>query len=99
MTDDSEDRLQLAALVTELRREILTAQSELQPGDATFRVQTIELEAAVEIQKIRGGSGGVKFYVIEVGATGSNATSSAHRIKLTLTPTRETAINRTGRRQ
>jgi Trypsin-co-occurring domain 2 len=51
-----------------------------------FRVGPVELEFLLEVTREVGAEGGVKFYVVSLGAKGGVARTSTHRIKLSLVP-------------
>ena len=76
----------LARVIEDLRAELLLALSAGAKQPLRFRLKPIELELKVGISTDLKGSGGVKFWVVEMGAEGSRATEATHTLKLVLEP-------------
>ena len=72
----------LKALRTELKESI---QESLQE-DIRFEIGKIEMEFQIEIDRSTEGSGGVRFWVIELGGKRTSASSTSHTIKIPLQP-------------
>lgn len=80
--------VELAKLIDQLRDE-LTAASKAGAGkDFQFEVGPVELELTVAVTKDAGGSGKVRFWVVELGADAKLSAATTQRIKLTLDPRR-----------
>ena len=85
MIDDS-PAAGLAATVRALRAELTEAMSEGREQDLLFELGDINLEFQVAVSKDAAAEGGVRFWVVTLGAKGSMATSATHRLALTLRP-------------
>ena len=97
MTENYEGKLELATMISALRGELEAAQSDGRGHALQFKIDGIEIEAAVQVQRAREGHGGVKFWVVEAGAGLSQTDSSTQRIKLTVHPAMDTVIADSGR--
>jgi hypothetical protein len=81
----------LRDFVAALRSELLAAHNDgLAPGSdensPRFVVGPVNIEFTVTAKKDAEAKGGVRFYVFELGASGSVGTESTQRVSLTLTP-------------
>jgi hypothetical protein len=76
----------LAQAIGALRRELVQAQSAGAGEDLRFRLGPVEMEFLVEVTREGSGEAGVKFWVVNVGAKGSLARGTTHRLTLTLQP-------------
>jgi Trypsin-co-occurring domain 2 len=76
----------LAQAIGALRRELAQAQSTDAGEDLRFRLGPVEMEFLVEVTREGTGEAGVKFWVVNVGAKGSLARGTTHRLTLTLHP-------------
>jgi hypothetical protein len=54
-----------------------------------FELGPVEVEFLVQVQNQASVDGGIRFWVVSVGGSGSVASQSTHRIKLLLTPLTE----------
>ena len=72
----------IAALRKELTESILESQGEA----VRFEVGEIKLEFQVEIEKSGEGKGGIKFWVVELGASGSTKDKAIHKVTIPLKP-------------
>jgi Trypsin-co-occurring domain 2 len=84
VTSNDESPLELAAMIEALRDSLETAQAEGKDRQTRFRVDSIEVEATVEVTKGREGGGGVKFYVVQAGGRASSSNVATQRIKLSM---------------
>lgn len=90
----SENLLPLHEFVAALRAELLTAHEE-RPVSGTaeagprFAVGPVNVEFTVTAKREAGGNGSIKFYVFQLGLSGSVAAESTQRVSLTLTPLTE----------
>jgi len=76
----------LADLIQALRRELRTAVEEGEGGDLVFALGPIDLELRLEVGREAGGEAGIRFWVVSIGGKGSRSDSSAHTVRLSLTP-------------
>lgn len=73
-------------------REQLDAARVTGAGESTrFEVGGVEIEFAVEVTKDARAEGGVRLGVVSFGAAGGVSAASTHRVRLTLSPTRDGA--------
>ncbi|MBS2533501.1 hypothetical protein KGQ20_12030 [Catenulispora sp. NF23] len=77
--------IELADLLASLRSEISRARISGAGEDVRFRIDSIELEVQVEVEKTGEGSTGVKFWVLSVGGKRSAKEAQTHLLKLSLT--------------
>jgi hypothetical protein len=99
MSDDPQ--IPLAAAIEELRAELLRALDLGKDQPLQFRVKPVELEMNLTVTRDASASGGVKFWVANVGAEASQERAASHKIKLVLEPVSadgqsEFLISRTG---
>ena len=80
----NQSRLELATMIEALRDTLETAQAEGKGRRTRFRVDSVEVEAIVEVTKEHEGSGGVKFWVVEAGGKFSGSSIATQRIMLSL---------------
>jgi Trypsin-co-occurring domain 2 len=83
---DSDSRVPLADAIKSLRTELSEAMKQGTDEDLRFRLGPIELEFQLNVSREYGGDGGIKFWVVSLGAKASRASSTAHTIKLVLNP-------------
>ncbi|MGR3933061.1 trypco2 family protein [Streptomyces sp. BRA346] len=79
--------VELSEMIRELRAQLTAAAAEGAGESLGFDVGPIEIEATVAITKEAGGSGKVRFWVVEAGGDGKYTSSETQRITLTLHPT------------
>ena len=72
----------MSALRSELSESILAAARE----DLRFQVDDISMQFQVEVERAVGVSGGIKFWVVQLGAEGSRTSTTTHTLSLTLKP-------------
>jgi Trypsin-co-occurring domain 2 len=72
----------IGALRSELSESILAAADE----DLQFQVPDVSMEFQVELEKSAGGSGGIKFWVVELGGEASRTSTVTHSLSLSLKP-------------
>lgn len=72
----------LSALRSELSDSILAAAGE----DLRFQVEDVSMEFQVEIEKAAGASGGIKFWVVELGGEASRTSTTTHSLNFSLKP-------------
>ncbi|MCI3223625.1 trypco2 family protein [Streptomyces sp. NP-1717] len=76
----------LADAMAAVRADLETARVEGAGKDLRFEVGPVELEFAFDVRKEHAGDVSAKVYVVSFGAKGSTATTTTHRLKLTLYP-------------
>lgn len=78
----------LAEVVRALRSELDAAMSEGEgEGEAIqFQATTIDMEFQIGVTSAAEGKAGVRFWVIELGGSGSHKTESIQKVKLSLKP-------------
>lgn len=81
-----DDAVELAELIGQLRHELSRAMWSSQASDLQFEAETVELELTVGVEKSRGPSVGVRFWVFDATATTQRSTMVTHRLTLTLHP-------------
>ena len=86
MSDASETGVPLANAIEALRRELVVALERGQGEEVRFALGPIELEFQVEVSTEAGGEAGIKFWVVALGAKGSRSSTTAHTIRVTLSP-------------
>lgn len=75
----------IAALRRELSESILASANE----KLRFEVGEITLEIQVEVERSVEGTGGVSFWVVELGAQGARTSTNTHKITIPLRPVRK----------
>ena len=78
--------LQLAAVLADVRREIVAAATAAQGDDLRFEVSSVRVDLSVAFERTRGGSGGVKLWVVEAGAEASVTRGTTHVLSVELSP-------------
>ena len=89
MTDKkTEAALGLAETLAGLRAELSRSQDLAADSNIQFEIQNIDLELKVHVEKVEkfGGNLGVKFWVVEAGASGdqTDTNSRTQTIKLSM---------------
>ena len=76
----------LADAVTALRAELVKAVEAGKGETVQFDVGTVTMEFAVEATADAEAKGGVRFWVVELGASGSVGRSATHTVTLEMKP-------------
>lgn len=88
-------KLELAAVIKALREELKSAQLASEGQDLRFQTNSIEVEFQTIVDWEVGAEGGgkVKFWVLDIDAksSGKYKRSQTHKIKLSLTPKRQSS--------
>ena len=79
-------RIELAQVISQLREELDIARRAGQGEDLRFELGPVELELTVGVDRQAGPDAKVRFWVIELGASGKVASQATQRIKLILDP-------------
>jgi len=93
MTSD-ETRLELATMIEALRNSLDKAQAEGRGRENQFQVDSIEVEATVEVTNEQGGKAGVQFWIVQAGGSLSRSSIATQRIKLCLSTDPSLRISR-----
>ncbi|MDN5850578.1 MAG: hypothetical protein L0H63_13230 [Nitrococcus sp.] len=80
------EKIRLAEMIKQLRRELLDAQAADKDEPLRFGLQDIEIELTVATTKEAGGGGGVKFWVYNADASGKVVSGKTQTLRLTLRP-------------
>ncbi len=72
----------IEALRLELSESILVSEGK----EVRFEVGEIEMEFQVAVEQTTGGKGGIKFWVVELGAEMADKSSMIHKVKIPLKP-------------
>ncbi|GAA3134089.1 trypco2 family protein [Streptomyces echinatus] len=78
--------IELSELLASLRAEIETARTEADGKDVRFKIESVDLELHVAVEKTKQVKGGVKFWVLSGDLTGGSKNTRTHVIKLRLSP-------------
>jgi hypothetical protein len=88
--DAAENLLSLRDFISGLRAELQAAHQDALTSDAPdapqFTVGPVNVEFSLTAKKDASAKGGVRFYVFELGASGSVSSESVQRVSLVLTP-------------
>lgn len=76
----------LADAVIALRSELVDAMEAGKGEDLQFEVGTVTMEFTVEATADAEAKGGVRFWVVELGTSGSVGRSATHTVTLELKP-------------
>lgn len=82
--------IELAALLASLRSEIDRARLDSAGKDVRFRVDSIDLELQVTVEKSAEADAGVRFWVMSLGGKGGVKSADTHVIKLSLAAVTDT---------
>jgi hypothetical protein len=85
--------LGLAEVVKDLRSELYSAMAVAGGEPLRFELGEIELELSVAVSREAGGSGKVRFWVIDLGAEAKAGSNSIQTLRLKLLP----IVDETGR--
>lgn len=79
-------KIALAEMIEELRKELQAAVKAGEGQEIRFGLGEVTLEAQVEVTREGGGTAGLKFWVAEVGTSGTVTSARTHKIVLKLEP-------------
>jgi hypothetical protein len=82
--DKSDPGIPLADLVDAIRAELETAAINARGKQLQFEVQDIQLEVEVATTGAREAEGGLKVWVLTIGAKGSKTNADTHRVTLNM---------------
>lgn len=78
--------IELADAVEAVRQGLITGAARGVGQAVRFEVGEIHMEFAVQLQRTRTGSGGVKAWVVEVGGEAERGSERTHTVSFTLRP-------------
>ena len=81
-------RIGLQESIAALRREIIESITASQGEVLRFEVGEITMEFHVEVERSVEGKGGIKFWVVELGAGGGAKDKAIHKVTIPLKPLR-----------
>ncbi len=90
----SEDGIEVADLIWQLRHELSRAMWAGEHTDLRFEAGPVELELSVVVERSTEPGMKAKLLVIDAGVSGRRATAATQRVKLTLHPRRADAPDR-----
>lgn len=80
------ERIGLQEAIQALRQELSASILAAAGQELRFEVGQITLELQVEVERSVEGSAQLKWWVLEIGGTGSRQTTQRHTITIPLTP-------------
>jgi len=78
------EKIGLVETIDALRSELAAAVEKAQGQEIQFPIGSVQLEFQVGVTWDTGATGGVKFWVLELGASGSYANESVQKVTLNL---------------
>ena len=78
--------IELAQVLKSLRKELQQAQRDGKGESLRFGISELEVELQVSVAEQVGGSGGVKFWVVNASGNASSTDRSVQKIRLKLDP-------------
>ncbi|SRR6266567_3887888 len=87
------DRIGLGDVIDALHSELATAVKKAQGQDIKFPIGSVQLEFQVGVTWDAGGKAGVKFWVLDLEASGSYANEKIQKVTLNL----EAPVNAEGK--
>ena len=86
LSSDAVVRIPLADAIGAIRRELKQAMDDGRKEDLRFGLGAVELELQLQVSGERGVDGGIKVWVVSLGAHASRSTAETHTVRLTLHP-------------
>ncbi|GHC75444.1 trypco2 family protein [Streptomyces flavofungini] len=83
---DGDGWLDLADALDLLRAQVADSQRRARTADVRFDVEAITVDFEVELLRTRGGSGGLRFGVVQADGRQENTRRATQRVSLTLRP-------------
>ncbi|MGH8625651.1 MAG: trypco2 family protein [Gammaproteobacteria bacterium] len=83
---EPEQGIALADLVNAVRAELETAAVKARDQQLQFEVQDVQLEVEVTTTGTHEVEGGVKVWVVTIGAKGGRANAATHKVTMHLSP-------------
>ncbi len=82
--EDGKNEIGLVEAIAAVRAELTRAVEENADKDIQFPVSGVDLEFHVGVTRSAAATGGVRFWVIELGGSGSYESQSVHTVKVSL---------------
>ena len=82
----NENRIRLAQLIGDLRKELIKAQLEGGGEEIRFLLEEVEVEVEVTSAQKAKGEVGVEFFVVNTKAEGELSSEAVQKLKLKLKP-------------
>jgi Trypsin-co-occurring domain 2 len=76
----------LAETIQALRTELVTAMESGKEDPLHFQLGPVQLDVTLAITREGGGEGGIRFWILSMGAKGSVGDVTTHRLSLSLQP-------------
>lgn len=83
------NRIELKDTITALRKELIDSIEAAQGENLQFEVGEVTMEFHLEVERSGQTSGGIKFWVVEVGAEGAIKGKAIHKLTIPLKPVRQ----------
>ena len=82
------ERIGLPEAIAALRQELIESIVAAQGEKLRFEVGEVLMEFQVEVEKSIDGKGGIKFWVVEMGAGATSKDKAIHKVTVELKPVR-----------
>jgi len=82
------NRIELKDSIAALRKELIESILAAQGEGLRFEVGEVTMEFHVEVERSVEGKGGIKFWVVELGAGGTDKDKAIHKVTIPLKPVR-----------
>ncbi|MEV1008196.1 trypco2 family protein [Streptomyces sp. NPDC049881] len=76
--------IELADLLASLRSEIGRARLDAEGADVRFRIDSIDLELQVAVERTAEADAGVRFWVVSLGGKGAAKSAETHVVRIGL---------------
>lgn len=83
------NRIELKDSIAALRKELIESIIAGQDEKLLFEVGEVMMEFHVEVERSGEAKGGIKFWVVELGAGGTDKDKAIHKVTIPLKPVRE----------
>jgi hypothetical protein len=83
---DQQPGIPLADLIEAVRGELETAALKAVDHRLQFEVQDVQLEVEIATTGTKGAEGGIKVWVVNIGAKGSKSNANTQKVTLSLGP-------------
>jgi hypothetical protein len=80
------EKIGLAEVIAALRLELDESMRAAESSGLRFLLGEVAVELELAVERTGGGSGGLKFWVVQAGAEGRRSSARTHRITVPLTP-------------
>lgn len=82
------ERVGLQEAISALRAELIDSINASLQEELRFEVGEITMEFQIELERSAEHKGGINFWVVELGASGSVSNKDVHKVTIPLTPVR-----------